>query len=84
MKKEGVDDEGTDPGSTSTILPIRDRKGVRARMAARPRLEDCTMTKSNKHIGSSLEDFLQKDGILEETCAVALKETVSWQVRRAM
>jgi hypothetical protein len=30
------------------------------------------MTKRNKHIGSSLDDFLKEDGILEETRAVAL------------
>ena len=42
------------------------------------------MTKRNKHIGSSLNDFLKEEGILEETRAVALKEAVAWQVRQAM
>jgi len=42
------------------------------------------MKKRNKHIGSSLEDFLKEEGILEETRAVALKETLAWQVRQAM
>ncbi len=38
----------------------------------------------NKHIGSSLSDFLKEEGVLEETRAVALKETLAWQVRQAM
>lgn len=37
-----------------------------------------------KHIGSSLDDFLKEEGILEETRAVALKEAVAWQVRQTM
>ena len=39
------------------------------------------MKKRNKHIGSSLEDFLKEEGVLEETRAVVLKETVAWQVQ---
>ena len=42
------------------------------------------MKKRNKHIGPSLEDFLKEEGVLEETRAVALKETVAWQVQQAM
>ena len=42
------------------------------------------MKKRNKHIGSSLEDFLKQEGVLEETRAVALKETLAWQVQQAM
>ena len=42
------------------------------------------MKKRNKHIGSSLEDFLKEEGILEETRAVVLKETLAWQVQQAM
>jgi antitoxin HicB len=42
------------------------------------------MKKHNKHIGSSLDDFLKEEGILEETRAVALKETLAWQVQQAM
>ena len=42
------------------------------------------MKKRNKHVGSSLEDFLKEEGVLEETRAVALKETLAWQVRQAM
>jgi antitoxin HicB len=42
------------------------------------------MKKRNKHIGSSLEDFLKEEGVLEETRAVALKETLASQVQQAM
>ena len=42
------------------------------------------MKKRNKHIGSSLDDFLKEEGILEHTRAVALKETLAWQVQQAM
>jgi hypothetical protein len=37
---------------------------------------DFTMTKRNKHIGSSLNSFLKEEGILEETRAIALKAAV--------
>jgi len=42
------------------------------------------MRKSNPHIGSSLDDFLSKEGVLEETRAAALKEVIAWQVQQAM
>jgi hypothetical protein len=38
------------------------------------------MKSQNKHVGSSLEDFLTEEGILEETRAMAIKETVAWQM----
>jgi antitoxin HicB len=42
------------------------------------------VTKRNKHIGSSLDDFLKEEGVLEETRAIALKDAVAWQVQQAM
>lgn len=42
------------------------------------------MTKRNKHIGSSLDDFLKQEGILAESRAIALKEAVAWQIQKAM
>jgi len=42
------------------------------------------MTRRNKHIGSSLDNFLKEEGILEETRAIALKDAVAWQVQKAM
>ncbi len=42
------------------------------------------MKKRNKHIGTSLDDFLKEEGILEETSTIALKEALAWQVQQAM
>lgn len=42
------------------------------------------MKKQNRHIGSSLDDFLKSEGILEEARAAALKEALAWQITRAM
>jgi hypothetical protein len=42
------------------------------------------MKARNEHIGSSLDEFLRQEGVLEETRAVALKEAVAWQVQQAM
>jgi uncharacterized protein YaaW (UPF0174 family) len=40
--------------------------------------------KKKTHIGSSLNDFLKDEGILEESLATALKEALAWQVQNAM
>lgn len=42
------------------------------------------MKKKNPRIGSSLDDFLREEGILEEARATALKEALAWQVQKAM
>jgi hypothetical protein len=42
------------------------------------------MKKRNKHIGSSLDEFLKEEGVLEQTRAAVLKETLAWQVQQAM
>ena len=39
---------------------------------------------SNRHIGSSLDDFLKEEGLFEETQALAIKEVVVWQLTEAM
>ena len=36
----------------------------------------------NKHMGSSVDDFLKEEGIFEE--AQAVKEVVAWQLAEAM
>jgi len=41
------------------------------------------MTK-NKYIGSSFDDFLAEEGILEEVTAVAMKRVIAWQIEEAM
>lgn len=38
----------------------------------------------NKHHGSSLDDFLSQEGVLEEFEARAIKEVVAWQLAEAM
>ena len=35
-------------------------------------------------IGSSLEDFLKEEGVLEETNAIAVKRVLAWQLEQAM
>ena len=35
---------------------------------------------SKKHMGSSIDDFLKKEGIFEEAQAEAIKEVVAWQL----
>ena len=39
---------------------------------------------SKKHMGSSIDDFLKKEGIFEEAQAEAIKEVVAWQLAEAM
>jgi antitoxin HicB len=38
----------------------------------------------NPHIGSSLDNFLIEEGILEEASATALKEALEWQVQKSI
>ena len=42
------------------------------------------LRKRNKHVGSSLDEFLKEEGILTETRAVALKDAIAWQVQQTM
>jgi len=42
------------------------------------------MTTQNPHIGSSLDEFLREEGILEEARSIAVKEALAWQVEQAM
>ena len=39
---------------------------------------------SKKHMGSSIDSFLQEEGIFEETQAMAVREVVAWQLAEAM
>lgn len=34
----------------------------------------------NPHIGSSLDDLLEEDGVLAEVNAVAIKRVLAWQI----
>jgi antitoxin HicB len=38
----------------------------------------------NKHLGSSVDDFLAEEGIYEEVTAVAWKRVLAWEVSEAM
>jgi hypothetical protein len=38
----------------------------------------------NIHVGSDFDDFLEVEGILEETSAIALKRVIAWQLAEAM
>jgi antitoxin HicB len=40
--------------------------------------------KKNPHFGSSLEDFLEAEGLLEEATEHAIKAVVAWQLRTRM
>ncbi len=40
--------------------------------------------RKNKHIGSSLDEFLKEEGVLEAFEARAIKEVVAWQLQQAM
>jgi antitoxin HicB len=39
---------------------------------------------SKKHMGSTVDSFLQEEGILEEAQALAVREVVAWQLAEAM
>jgi len=39
---------------------------------------------SEKHMGSSIDDFLKEEGVFEEAEAQAVKEVVAWQLGEAM
>jgi predicted XRE-type DNA-binding protein len=39
---------------------------------------------TNYHIGSSLDEFLEEEGILGEVYAIAIKRVLVWQIEQAM
>ena|SRR5436190_18950961 len=39
---------------------------------------------SNRHRGSTLDDFLAQEGVLDEFQAKAVKQVVAWQLAEAM
>jgi len=39
---------------------------------------------SKDNIGSSMEDFLEEEGVLEESRRQAIKEVVAWRLAQAM
>ena len=39
---------------------------------------------TNKHLGSTLDDFLREEGIFEEAQAEAVQEVAGWELAEAM
>jgi antitoxin HicB len=39
---------------------------------------------SKKNVGSSFDDFLQEESLLESSTAVALKRVIAWQIDQEM
>lgn len=37
-----------------------------------------------QHVGSSFDDFLAEEGLLEQATAVAVKRVLAWQISQAM
>jgi DNA-binding Xre family transcriptional regulator len=42
------------------------------------------MKKANKHIGANFDDFLQEEGILDQTQAAAAKKAIAFQIKKIM
>jgi len=42
------------------------------------------MTNNNKHLGSSLDDFLREEGILDAAKTEAATRVISWQIAEEM
>lgn len=42
------------------------------------------MAKRTTHIGRALDDFLSREGVLEEVSARAIKRVIAWQLSEAM
>jgi len=42
------------------------------------------MSMTNVHIGSSFDDFLAEESILDDATAVALKRVIAWQIEQEM
>jgi DNA-binding Xre family transcriptional regulator len=40
--------------------------------------------RSNPHRGSSLDEFLEDEGLLEDATARAVKKAIAWQLAKAM
>ena len=39
---------------------------------------------NKKHLGATLEEWLEEEGILEETTTLAIKEVLAWQLAQEM
>lgn len=43
-----------------------------------------TTTTGNPHLGSTLDDFLEEEGVRAEFEVRAVKEVIAWQIQQAM
>jgi hypothetical protein len=72
----------------STVASGRPGKRPRptslSRAAASERSSAASKRKPNKHRGSSIDHFLEAEGVLEEFQARAVKEVIAWQLDQAM
>ena len=39
---------------------------------------------TNPHVGSSLDDFLAEEAMLQEVTAIAVKRVIAWQIQEEM
>lgn len=39
---------------------------------------------TNPHVGSSLDDFLAEEAMLQEATAIAVKRVIAWQIQEEM
>ncbi|OUY08053.1 XRE family transcriptional regulator [Acinetobacter populi] len=42
------------------------------------------MINDNIHLGSNFDDFLEEEGLLDESTAIAIKRVLAWQISEAM
>lgn len=50
----------------------------------RPETRDKLMNRTDKYVGSDLDDYLQEEGLLESSQSVAIKRVLSWQIAQYM
>jgi hypothetical protein len=61
-----------------------DAEDTRVRSGNSSEASEGVAVMSEKHLGSSIDDFLKEEGIFEEAQAQAIKEVVAWQLAEAM
>ncbi|MCH4249157.1 MAG: helix-turn-helix domain-containing protein [Acinetobacter populi] len=42
------------------------------------------MINDNIHLGSNFDDFLEEEGLLDESTAIAIKRVFAWQISEAI
>jgi antitoxin HicB len=57
---------------------------LRSREGASKRSKATDKRATNRHQGSSIDDFLKEEGVFEAFQARAIKEVIAWQLEQAM